>query len=99
MPSYWGARSVPGGYRHRGHGENNMSIAAIDRVNPPTRLLLGPGPGMPHPRVMNALVAPTLGHLDPVLIGVFEDEQRMLRRVFRTENERSEERRVGKECR
>ena len=47
-----------------------MSNAAIVRVNPPTRLLLGPGPGMPHPRVMNALAAPTLGHLDPVLIGI-----------------------------
>lgn len=63
-----------------------MGIQDIARINPPTRLLLGPGPGMPHPRVLSAMAAPTLGHLDPALIRIFEEEQRMLRHVFRTEN-------------
>ncbi len=63
-----------------------MVVQDIGRANPPSRLLLGPGPGMPHPRVLTALGAPTLGHLDPELIRIFEEEQRMLRHVFRTEN-------------
>ena len=64
-----------------------MDLRDIARVNPPTRILLGPGPGMPHPRVMSALGAPTLGHLDPQLIRIFEAEQQMLRHVFQTSND------------
>jgi alanine-glyoxylate transaminase/serine-glyoxylate transaminase/serine-pyruvate transaminase len=56
-------------------------------LNPPTRILLGPGPGMPHPRVVRALGAPTLGHLDPVLLQIYAEEQALLRRVFQTANE------------
>ncbi len=63
-----------------------MVMQDISRANPPSRLLLGPGPGMPHPRVLTALGGPTLGHLDPELIRIFEEEQRMLRHVFRTDN-------------
>ena len=33
--------------------------------DPSTRILLGPGPSMAHPRVIRALSAPTVGHLDP----------------------------------
>jgi alanine-glyoxylate transaminase/serine-glyoxylate transaminase/serine-pyruvate transaminase len=68
------------------NGGMDMEIQEIGRVNPPTRLLLGPGPGMPHPRVISALASPTLGHLDPALIRVFEEEQQMLRHVFGTGN-------------
>ncbi len=56
-------------------------------LDPPTRILLGPGPGMPHPRVLRAMQAPTLGHLDPELIKVFAQEQELLRYVFQTRNE------------
>jgi len=41
---------------------------------------------MPHPRVVRALGAPTLGHLDPELLRVFHEEQVLLRHVFQTEN-------------
>ncbi len=56
-------------------------------IDPPTRILLGPGPGMPHPRVVRALAAPTLGHLDPELLRVFAEEQELLRYAFQTRNE------------
>jgi alanine-glyoxylate transaminase / serine-glyoxylate transaminase / serine-pyruvate transaminase len=56
-------------------------------LNPPTRILLGPGPGMPHPRVLRALSAPTLGHLDPELLRIYKLEQQLLRLVFQTENQ------------
>jgi alanine-glyoxylate transaminase/serine-glyoxylate transaminase/serine-pyruvate transaminase len=55
-------------------------------LDPPTRILLGPGPGMPHPRVVRALSAPTLGHLDPELLRIFSEEQDLLRYVFQTAN-------------
>jgi alanine-glyoxylate transaminase/serine-glyoxylate transaminase/serine-pyruvate transaminase len=47
---------------------------------------LGPGPSDIHPRVLSALAAPTVGHLDPYYLSLMNDMQRMLREVFRTEN-------------
>ena len=34
-------------------------------LNPPTRILMGPGPSDIHPRVLNAIGRGTVGHLDP----------------------------------
>lgn len=53
---------------------------------PPVRLLLGPGPSEIHPRVLAAMAAPTVGHLDPYYLALMNDMQRLLRGVFRTEN-------------
>lgn len=53
---------------------------------PPTRLLLGPGPSMVHPRVLQAMAAPLVGHLDPAFLSVMNDIQTGLRRVFATKN-------------
>lgn len=55
-------------------------------LNPPVRLLLGPGPSEVHPRVLAALAAPTVGHLDPYYLALMNDMQQMLRGVFRTQN-------------
>jgi alanine-glyoxylate transaminase/serine-glyoxylate transaminase/serine-pyruvate transaminase len=64
-----------------------MTAPTFTDLNPPTRILLGPGPGMTHPRVMRALSAPTLGHLDPALLKIYSEEQELLRYVFQTKNE------------
>ncbi|MBI5761512.1 MAG: alanine--glyoxylate aminotransferase family protein [Planctomycetales bacterium] len=56
-------------------------------LNPPRRILMGPGPSDVHPRVLAALGAPTVGHLDPYFIQVMNETQSMLRHVFRTANE------------
>lgn len=53
---------------------------------PTPRLLLGPGPSMVHPRVLRAMGAPLLGHLDPEFLRLMNEIQQMLRRVFRTAN-------------
>ena len=53
---------------------------------PPSRLLLGPGPSLVHPRVLHALSAPLLGHLDPAFLSVMNDIQLLLRLVFETEH-------------
>jgi alanine-glyoxylate transaminase / serine-glyoxylate transaminase / serine-pyruvate transaminase len=55
-------------------------------VNPPVRVLLGPGPSDTHPRVLAALARPTVGHLDPYYLRIMDEMQSMLRTVFRTEN-------------
>lgn len=51
---------------------------------PPRRLLLGPGPSMVHPRVLQALSTPMVGHLDPAFLGIMDDVQRLLRQTFQT---------------
>src|SRR5258708_20833174 len=56
-------------------------------LNSPTRILVGPGPGMTHPRVTRVLGAPTLGHLDPEFLKIYGEEQDLLRHVFQTKNE------------
>jgi alanine-glyoxylate transaminase / serine-glyoxylate transaminase / serine-pyruvate transaminase len=59
---------------------------ALQDFIPPHRLLLGPGPSLVHPRVLRALSAPLLGHLDPAFLGVMKDIQILLRLVFQTDN-------------
>jgi alanine-glyoxylate transaminase/serine-glyoxylate transaminase/serine-pyruvate transaminase len=53
----------------------------------PKRILMGPGPSNVHPRVLEAMARPTIGHLDPAFIDVMEEIKSLLRYVFRTENE------------
>ncbi|HLJ10965.1 MAG TPA: alanine--glyoxylate aminotransferase family protein [Planctomycetaceae bacterium] len=55
-------------------------------LNPPRRILMGPGPSDTHPRVLAALGAPTVGHLDPYFLQVMNETQAMLRQVFQTKN-------------
>lgn len=59
---------------------------ALQEFIPPHRLLLGPGPSLVHPRVLRALSAPLLGHLDPAFLSVMNDIQSSLRTVFETEH-------------
>jgi alanine-glyoxylate transaminase / serine-glyoxylate transaminase / serine-pyruvate transaminase len=55
-------------------------------LNPPTRLMMTPGPSSIDPRVYRALAAPLVGHLDPWFKGCMEETQVMMRDVFQTEN-------------
>jgi len=47
------------------------------------RILLGPGPSLTAPRVMRAMAAPTLSHLDPLMLRLLDDVRERLGRVFR----------------
>ena len=58
----------------------------LQEFSPPRRLLLGPGPSLVHSRVLRALSAPLLGHLDPVFLNLMNDIQSSLRTVFETEH-------------
>ena len=53
---------------------------------PAERILLGPGPSPVPQRVLRALGAPTLGHLDPQYLAIMDETCEMLRQVFRTRN-------------
>ena len=59
---------------------------AIGELNPPTRLMMTPGPCSIDPRVYRALSMPIVGHLDPWFRGCMEETQVLMRRVFQTEN-------------
>ncbi len=59
----------------------------IDDLNPPTRILMGPGPSNVHPRVLRAMSTPLVGHLDPYFLQIMEETQELLRDTFRTKNE------------
>jgi len=63
-----------------------MIADAYQSFNPPTRILLDPGPSNVHPIVQMAMLAPLLGHLDPYSIAIMDDTHELLREVFRTEN-------------
>jgi alanine-glyoxylate transaminase/serine-glyoxylate transaminase/serine-pyruvate transaminase len=52
----------------------------------PDRLLLGPGPSNVHPRVLEAMAQPLVGHLDPAFLALLDDVQERLRRLFGTRN-------------
>lgn len=56
-------------------------------LDPPARLLLGPGPSNVHPRVLRALATPIVGHLDPAYLQLMDETRRMLRYAFQTTNE------------
>jgi len=56
-------------------------------LNPPHRILLGPGPSNAHPSVLEALSAPVIGHLDPEFFKIMEENQQMLRWLFQTGND------------
>ena len=63
-----------------------MTHSAAAELNPPVRVLLGPGPSDTHPRVLRALAANTVGHLDPYYLELMNGMQQMLRTVMRTQN-------------
>jgi alanine-glyoxylate transaminase/serine-glyoxylate transaminase/serine-pyruvate transaminase len=60
---------------------------SFPELQPTARLLLGPGPSNVNPRVMRAMVAPVVGHLDPDFVRVMDDIKKLLRTVFQTANE------------
>jgi len=50
------------------------------------RILLGPGPSLIAPRVMRAMAAPVLSHLDPEFVPLLDDVRASLQRVFRADS-------------
>jgi alanine-glyoxylate transaminase/serine-glyoxylate transaminase/serine-pyruvate transaminase len=55
-------------------------------LNPPERLLMGPGPSNPDPSVLAAMTKHPIGHLDPYFVQLMDETMAALRSVFRTKN-------------
>ncbi|MEK7214804.1 MAG: alanine--glyoxylate aminotransferase family protein [Chloroflexota bacterium] len=64
-----------------------MAEGPIAPLNPPTRILMGPGPSMVPPRVYKALTTPLLGYGDPAFHRIMDDLRGLMRFVFNTKNE------------
>ncbi len=58
----------------------------IAALNPPDRLLCGPGPSNVHPRVLEAMNRPMLGHLDPDFHVILEQLVELLQSAFRRQD-------------
>lgn len=58
-------------------------------VNPPPRLLMGPGPITADPRVLRAMSAQLVGQYDPAMTGYMNETMELYREVFRTGNEQT----------
>jgi (S)-ureidoglycine-glyoxylate aminotransferase len=58
----------------------------INDIDPPQRLLMGPGPANAHPRVLRAMSADLLGQFDPEFTAYMNETMALYRRVFMTEN-------------
>ncbi len=54
---------------------------------PPKRILMGPGPSNVHPRVLESMARPTIGHLDPNFIHLMDEIKELLKYTFQTKNE------------
>jgi len=55
-------------------------------LDPPARLLMGPGPVNAHPRVLRAMATPLLGQFDPEFTAYMNETMALYRLVFQTEN-------------
>lgn len=60
---------------------------APDQINPPQRLLMGPGPVNADPRVHRAMSAQLVGQYDPFMTDAMNEVMELYRGVFRTRNE------------
>jgi alanine-glyoxylate transaminase/serine-glyoxylate transaminase/serine-pyruvate transaminase len=59
---------------------------SIGELNPPTRLMMTPGPCSIDPRVYRALASSLVGHMDPWFRGCMEETQTLMREIFQTTN-------------
>jgi (S)-ureidoglycine---glyoxylate transaminase len=55
-------------------------------LNPPPRLLMGPGPVGVDPRVLRAMSMPMLGQFDPAFTAYMNEMMELLRQLYRTRN-------------
>lgn len=59
----------------------------FSQVNPPARLLMGPGPINADPRVLRAMASQLIGQYDPAMTDYMNQVMALYRGVFRTENQ------------
>lgn len=55
-------------------------------IDPGKRVLMGPGPSDVPARVLQAMSAPCIGHLDPAFLDIMNETQELLRYLMQTDN-------------
>ena len=63
-----------------------LDPALFGEIDPPQRLLMGPGPVNAHPRVLRAMSADLLGQFDPEMTGYMNQVMALYRPIFGTQN-------------
>lgn len=61
-------------------------MTKFGEIDPPARLLMGPGPVNAHPRVLRAQAAQLLGQFDPEMTAYMNEVMELYRGVFQTSN-------------
>ena len=56
-------------------------------IDPPRRVLMGPGPSDVSASVLRAIAAPCIGHLDPYFLSAMNETQELLRYLFQTSSQ------------
>jgi alanine-glyoxylate transaminase/serine-glyoxylate transaminase/serine-pyruvate transaminase len=63
-----------------------LDIKDFRDIDPGERVLMGPGPSDVPRRVLQAMSAPCIGHLDPAFLSIMDETQQLLRFLFQTGN-------------
>lgn len=63
-----------------------MNQHVFSQINPPQRLLMGPGPINAYPQVLRAMSASLIGQYDPAMTAYMNEVMKLYRAVFRTDN-------------
>ena len=66
-----------------------MNAIKTYELNPPPRLLMGPGPVDVDPRVLRAMSLPMLGQFDPAFTAYMNQTMALYRDVFKTSNQQT----------
>ncbi|UGA39453.1 hypothetical protein JOS77_08140 [Chromobacterium haemolyticum] len=63
-----------------------LAAPQVSAFLPPRRILMGPGPSDVYPEVLAAQARPTVGHLDPLFVGMMDEVKSLLQYAFQTTN-------------
>ena len=63
-----------------------MKARKYEYYQPPSRILMGPGPSMVDPRVNLAMASQAVGYMDPACFDILDDIMDLLRYTFQTVN-------------
>ncbi len=63
-----------------------LNTSEFRDIDPGDRILMGPGPSNVPTRILQAMSAPCIGHLDPYFLSMMNEAQKLLRYLFQTEN-------------
>ena len=70
-----------------GGTDSGHLTSTIADLNPPPRILMGPGPVGVDPRVLRAMSMPMLGQFDPAFTAYMNETMELYRQVYRTNNQ------------